>query len=192
METIAFLAGAIIPIQLVTLPFGYSQYLRGETEKQEVIKGAHKFAVPYIKYVFIPSQLVLTVITLYSRTRYPDLLRRITVGVGAGIFASLVLDAVRQLGVIYEWLPSDTPELFGKMATGSSERSEFLPVGLFIHYWNGANFGVFYTFVWGKRSSYLSAISWATVWAMILETGMMIGPPMERMVGPFGTEYKWP
>lgn len=37
LETIAFLAGAIIPIQLVTLPFGYSQYLRGETEKQEAI-----------------------------------------------------------------------------------------------------------------------------------------------------------
>lgn len=31
---IAFVAGAVIPIQLVTLSFGYSQYIRGVSEKK--------------------------------------------------------------------------------------------------------------------------------------------------------------
>lgn len=157
-----------------------------------MIMEAHKFASKYIRYIYAPSYLVLAAISVFSRKRYPDLFRRITIGISGGIFATLVLDAVRQLGVIYEWLPSDTPELFGKMATGSMERKKFLPAGLLIHFLNGGSFGVFYAFVWGKRSSYLSAASWATVWSMILEVGMMIGPPMERMVGPFGVDYKWP
>lgn len=164
LGTIAFVAGGIIPIQLVTLSFGYSQYIRGETEKKEMIKTAHKFATPYIKYVFIPAQLVLAAITIFSENKYPDLFRRITVGASVGIFSTLVLDAIRQLGVIYEWLPSDMAEVFGKMATGSTERRKFLPIGLLIHFLNGANFGLFYSFVWGKRSSYLSAAGWATIW----------------------------
>lgn len=192
LATIAFVAGGVIPVQLVTFSFGYSQYIRGVTEKKEMIKVAHEFAKKYIKYLYAPSQLVLATIAIYSKKRYPDLFHRITVGASVGMFATLILDAVRQLGVIYEWLPSDTPELFGKMATGSTERREFLPVGLLVHFLNGASFGVFYAFVWGKRPSYLRAAAWSTVWSMILEVGMMMGPPMERMVGPFGVDYKWP
>lgn len=123
-----------------------------------MIKVTHEFASKYIRYIYAPAHLILAVIAVYSRNRYPDLFRRITVGFSVGVFATLVLDAVRQLGVIYEWLPSDTPELFGKIATGSTDRKEFLSVGLLIHFLNGASFGLFYTFVWGKRPSYRNAI----------------------------------
>lgn len=29
-------------------------------------------------------------------------------------------------------------------------------------------------------------------WAMLLELGMMVGPPMGPMVGLFGVRYAWP
>lgn len=189
---IAFVTGGAVPIQLVTLSFGYSQYIRGVTVNKQMVKLAHEFASWYIPVVYIPSLLILAGIAFYSRRQYPGVFRRIVVGFGAGIVATIALDTVRQLGVIYQWLPSDTPTLFGKMATGSTELAVFLPVGILIHYLNGANFGLFYTFVWGKRPSYANATGWATVWGLIMELGMMTGPPMALMVGPFGINYKWP
>lgn len=192
LAVIAFIAGGAIPIQLVTLSFGYSQYVLGATTAKQMIKSAHEFASLYIPLVYIPALLILGGVVVYSRTRYPGLSRRIVIGFSMGIIATLALDAIRQMGVIYGWLPSDTPEMFGKMVTGSPELAVFLPVGVLIHYLNGANFGLFYAFVWGKRPSYANAAGWATVWAMIVELGMMIGPPMAPIVGPFGIKYKWP
>ncbi|MCZ6505075.1 MAG: hypothetical protein O6834_03720, partial [Actinobacteria bacterium] len=52
-----------------------------------------------------------------------------------------------------------------------------------VHFLNGANFGLFYTFVWGKRRSYAIAVMWATLWLLIVELGMMTLPPMGPMVG---------
>ncbi|MGH7557892.1 MAG: hypothetical protein ACREMD_09015, partial [Gemmatimonadota bacterium] len=57
---------------------------------------------------------------------------------------------------------------------------------------NGASFGLFYAFVWGRRGSYRSAALWATGWALVLELGMMTGPPMGPMLGPFGVNHAWP
>ena len=57
---------------------------------------------------------------------------------------------------------------------------------------NGANFGLFYTFVWGKQRTYSRAIFWATTWAIMVEIGMMTGPPMGPMVGMFGIRFAWP
>lgn len=192
LAVIAFIAGGAIPIQLVTLSFGYGQYIVNAAPKKQLLTVVHEIASWYIPFVYAPALLTLGGIAVYSRTRYPGLFRRIVVGFGAGFIGTIALDAARQMGVIYEWLPADTPILFGKMATGSSELGILLPVGVLIHYLNGANFGLFYAFVWGKRSSYASAAGWATVWALLVELGMMIGPPMAPMVGPFGIKYKWP
>ncbi|MDH3602617.1 MAG: hypothetical protein OEU26_23635 [Candidatus Tectomicrobia bacterium] len=189
---LAFLAGGAVPIQLVTLSFGYAQYIRQEDLGPKVIRTAHEFAAWYIPWVYGPALVVLILIVLGTYRRYPDICRRILGGLCAGAIATLALDAVRQAGVIHGWLPGDTPVMFGKMATGSNDFGVFYPVGLFVHYFNGANFGLFYAFVWGKQGSVWAAACWATVWSLIVELGMMLGPPMGPMVGLFGMRYAWP
>lgn len=189
---LAFLAGGAVPIQVVTLSFGYAQYIRQEALGPQVIRTAHEFAAWYIPWVYVPALVILLLMIFGTSRRYPDLCRRIVGGLGAGAIATLALDAVRQAGVIHGWLPGDTPVMFGKMATGSNDFGVFYPVGLFVHYVNGANFGLFYAFVWGRRASNWAAAGWATVWALLVELGMMLGPPMGPMVGLFGVRYAWP
>lgn len=82
--------------------------------------------------------------------------------------------------------------MFGKMATGSNDFAYYYAVGQFVHYLNGANFGLFYAFVWGRRPTHRAAVGWAILWALITELGMMLGPPMGPMVGLFGIRYAWP
>ena len=188
----AWFCGAAVPIQLVTLSFGYAQYYRQESLGPKVIITAHEFARVYIPWVYVPAMLVLIGITLYCRRHYPDVFRRIVVGFGFGAVCTLALDAFREMGVINGWLPGDTPNMFGKMATGSSAFWVFYPAGLLVHYLNGADFGLFYAFVWGKQKSHLRAAIWATVWLLIVELGMMTGPPMGPMVGLFGVRWAWP
>lgn len=188
----AWVAGAAVPIQLVTLSFGNAQYFEGVPRGPELLPLAHALARVYIPLVYVPAMIALVAIALYSRRRYPGLFRRITVGFSLGAVATLALDAIRQMGVIHGWLPGDTPVLFGRMATGSDVFAVLWPAGLAVHYLNGAGFGLFYAFVWGRRGSYGSAAVWATVWALVLELGMMLGPPMGPMVGPFGVDHAWP
>jgi len=189
---VAFIAGGAVPIQTVTLSFGYAQYVRGVGIGPQVLSVAHEFARWYIPFVLVPAMLVLFGVALKCRTAYPDVFRRIVVGLSMGALATLALDAVRGAGVIHGWLPGDTPVMFGKMATGSAKFAVFYPAGLLIHYLNGANFGLFYAFVWGKRRSFASAVRWATLWALIVETGMMTGPPIAPMLGLFGYNFAWP
>ena len=188
----ALLLGGAVPIQLITLSFGYAQFVRGIAMGPQVLSVAHEFARYYVPFVWIPALGGLAAIAFYSRHRYPGVFRRIVVGFGMGAVATVVLDAVRQMGVIHGWLPGDTPVMFGKMATGSPDFSAYWPAGLLIHFLNGANFGLVYAFVWGKRGSYRSAILWATAWAVLVELGMMTLPPMGPMVGLFGYNYAWP
>ncbi|MDQ8198223.1 hypothetical protein QEH56_08705 [Pelagicoccus enzymogenes] len=192
LALIALFLGGAIPIQLVTLSFGYAQYIRKESLGPKVILTAHEFAEWYIPFVYIPALLGLLGIGLYCRKRYPDIWRRIWVGFAMGATATLALDAIRQMGVIHGWLPGDTPVMFGKMATGSSVFSEYYWAGLAIHFINGANFGIVYAFVWGKRKSAVQAAIWGVVWSETMELGMMLGPPMGPMVGLFGVRYAWP
>lgn len=189
---VAFIAGGAVPIQLVTLSFGYAQYLKGVRMGPQVLSVAHEFARFYVPLVLVPALMLLAAIALYARRRYPDVTRRIVVGFAMGAVATLALDAFRQAGVLHGWLPGDAPVMFGKMATGSPDFSVFYPAGLLIHLLNGANFGLFYAFVWGKRPSYKNAVLWATVWALLVELGMMTLPPMGPMVGPFGYNFAWP
>ena len=189
---LSFFAGGAVPIQLVTLSFGYAQYVEGVVRGPKLFMTAHEFANLYIPLLYIPALVALIIVALYCRHHYPDIFRRIVVGFSMGAISTLALDGVRQAGVIHGWLPGDTPVMFGMMATGSKSFPWFYTVGLFVHYLNGANFGLFYAFVWGKRQTYISAVMWATAWAMLLELGMMMGPPMGPMVGLFGVRFAWP
>ena len=189
---LALFTGGAVPIQFVTLSFGYAQLVKQISLGPKVVITAHEFASYYIPLIYIPSILILIAITLYSRTKHPDLFRRIVIGLGMGAIATVALDAVRQSGVIHGWLPADMPILFGKAATGSGSFAYYYPAGLFLHFMNGANFGLIYAFFWGKRKSFKSAVLWATFWLLLMELGMMTAPPMGPMVGPFGTNYAWP
>lgn len=189
---LAWIAGGAVPIQLVTLSFGYAQYVKHESLGPKVIMTAHQFARWYIPLVYVPAMAGLVAIALYCRRRYPDVFRRIVVGFGSGALATVALDFSRQMGVIQGWLPGDTPAMFGKMATGSGTFAVFYLAGILVHFLNGANFGLFYTFVWGRQRSTARGVFWATVWAVIVEMGMMLGPPMGPMVGPFGVRWAWP
>jgi len=189
---LAFIAGGAVPIQLVTLSFGYAQYIKQVSLGPKVIMTAHEFAKLYIPFIYIPAMILLIGITIYCRRNYPDVYRRIIVGLGMGAIATVSLDFFRQMGVINGWLPGDTPVMFGKMATGSASFAMYYSHGVLIHFLNGADFGLFYTFVWGKRNSYKSSITWAISWLLLVELGMMTLPPMAPMVGMFGYRYAWP
>lgn len=189
---IAFLFGGAVPIQLVTLSFGYAQYIEQVSLGPRVIMTAHEFAKWYIPLVYMPAIAALFAIAIYCKQHYPDISRRIMVGFGMGAVCTLGLDAVRQIGVIHAWLPGDTPVMFGKMATGSGNFAIYFTVGMLVHFFNGANFGLFYAFVWGKQRNYKVAVFWATAWAILVEIGMMTGPPMGPMVGMFGVNFAWP
>lgn len=188
----ALFCGGAVPIQLVTLSFSYAQYFKRVSLGPKVLLTAHEFAKFYVPLVYIPALIALVVVAWYCRNHYPDVFRRIVVGLAFGALATVSLDFFRAMGVINKWLPGDTPLMFGKVVTGSKSFSVFYPVGFFVHFMNGANFGLFYTFVWGKRKNYASAITWAITWLVLVEIGMMTLPPMGPMVGMFGINYAFP
>lgn len=182
-----------MPIQLVTLSFGWAQYVQGVPRGPELLPTAHGFASWYVPWVYVPALVLLGAIAVYSRRRHPALFRRIVAGLAAGAIGTVALDAARQAGVIHGWLPGDTPVMFGRLVVGpEAPFALFYPVGLFVHYMNGANFGLFYAFVWGKRGSLRAAAAWGVLWLLIVELGMMTLPPMGPMTGLFGVDFSWP
>ncbi|WP_339655277.1 hypothetical protein [uncultured Salegentibacter sp.] len=192
LSLLALFTGGFVPINLIVLSFGYAQYFKGITMGPKVIKTAHEFGEPYMLFVYIPSMLILTWIIFYSKKNFPDLYKRIVVGLLAGAIATIGLDWLRQMGVIASWLPGDTPEMFGKMVTGSSDFNSYYWIGQLIHFMNGASFGLIFTLVFGNFISYNKTVLWAIGWMLIMELGMMTGPPMGPMVGLFGIKYMWP
>lgn len=189
----AFVAGGVVPIQLITLSFGYAQYVRGIPKGPDLLPTAHEIASWYVPFLFVPALLLLAGIAIYSRHRWPDLSRRIVVGMIVGVVGTVALDAARQAGVIHGWLPGDTPVMFGQLVLGPEASFALVyPIGLLVHYMNGANFGLFYAFIWGKQGSYRNATIWGVVWMLIVELGMMTLPPMGPMTGLFGMDYSWP
>jgi len=188
----ALFTGGFVPIHLIVLSFGYAQYYKGLEMGPKVLKVAHEFAFPYTWFFYIPSLILLIWITIKSKTKYPDLYKRIVVGLLAGAIATIGLDWIRQMGVISGWLPGDTPEMFGKMITGSNEFNKYYWVGQIQHFINGADFGLCFTLFFGNFSSFQKTAFWATMWLLVMEFFMMIGPPMGPMVGLFGVKWAWP
>ena len=192
LTLLALFTGGFVPIQLVTLSFWYSQYYVGETLGPKMVRTAHEFAIPYIEFLYIPSIIIFIGILFYSKRNFPDLYRRLNVGIIAGIVLTIVLDAVRQNGVINGWLPKDVPMEFGKMVTGSSSFNPIFIVGLIVHFLNGISFGITFTLLFGKLKSYWRAVFVGAIWLGVIEVGMMTGPPMAKMVGLFGVNWAFP
>lgn len=192
LALVALFAGGFVPIHLIVLSFGYAQYYKGVAMGPKVLKVAHEFAVPYSIFLYMPAIIALTWIAVYSKKHYPDLFLRIVVGLGAGAIATIGLDWIRQMGVIAGWLPGDTPEMFGKVITGSSEFLKYYWIGQLAHFLNGADFGLCFTFLFGNFSSYRNTAFFAVLWMLVMEFFMMVGPPMGPMVGLFGVNWQWP
>ncbi len=192
LALLALFVGGFVPIQLITLSFGYAQYFKGIKMGPRVLKIAHQFGGPYMLYFYIPAMIVLIWIIFYSKKNYPDLYRRIVFGLLAGAIATIGLDWIREMGVINTWLPGDTPKMFGTMVTGNISFNSYFLIGQFVHYMNGANFGLVFTFFFGNFTSYKKTIVWAIIWTQIVELGMMTLPPIAPMLGFFGYNYMWP
>jgi hypothetical protein len=192
LTLLALFAGGFVPINLIVLSFGYSEYYKAQAIGPKIIKIAHEFGLPYVLYFYIPFMILLGWIIVYSHKHYPDLFRRITVGLAAGAIATIGLDWIRQMGVINGWLPADTPTMFGKMITGSNDFNTFHWIGQVAHFMNGADFGIVFTLVFGNFKSYKTTALWAVCWMLVMEFFMMVGPPMGPMVGLFGVKWMWP
>jgi hypothetical protein len=188
LAVLALITGGTAPIFTLLLSAGYAQWVLGLTKNPQMMAAMHSFASRYVPLVLLPSLLILLGIAVYSRSRYPGLHRRIVVGFTAGAVATVALDFFRMLGVLHQWLPVDTTMMFGKLILGmEAPFGAVLAVGFLYHFLNGANFGLFYTMVFGRVRWY-----WAVVWLLVVEVGMMTLPPMAPLVGPFGVRYLWP
>jgi hypothetical protein len=189
---LALFAGGFVPIHLIVMSFGYAQYYKAQAIGPKIIRVAHEFAVPYIFFAYIPAILFLIWALVYTKKNYPYLFRRIWVGLAAGAIATIGLDWIRQMGVLEGWLPGDTPTMFGKMITGSNSFAKYYWVGQFAHFFNGADFGLVFTLVFGRFTTRKKTVLVAIFWLLLMELGMMLGPPMGPMVGLFGINYMWP
>jgi len=182
LTLIALLVGSAATPFLLLLASGNAMWLQGLTAMPQFLPVMHSFASTYVPFVWIPSLVILLLVTLLSARIFPALANRIVAGFAAGAIATLALDSFRQLGVIHGWLPMDTIMLFGKMIAGP-QAPELLwtSTGWVYHYLNGASFGILFTVLFG-RIHWL----WAVLWALFIEIGMMTLPPMAPVNGPFG------
>ncbi len=166
--------------------------------------------MPYATYrdvVIIPSIVVIFAIGILSRNKFPQITKRIFVGMSAGAVASFALEAIRIPGYMFaKWLPMDSmislPGLLLTekisslsevkqviMQSGVAMNLYHAPLDAFMagalwHFWNGATFGIVYALVIGKGKWW-----YGMIWAFIIEIGMMLAPYLIIMKGPFGIEH---
>lgn len=130
-----------------------------------------------VKAALIPSIALLGVVwVLAARLRYRRLCNRIWTGVWVGWGATAALDVFRLTSFSLGLLPGNMPRMFGvlildQMALGPSLASDL--VGGVYHFWVSACFGLTYTLVMGRTRWWGGLI-----WALIIEVGMMVTPPM--------------
>jgi len=155
----------------------------------------------------IPSVIIIFMIGILSRSKFPRLSNRLFVGMSAGAIASLALEAIRIPGYMFaKWMPMDSMIslpglLLTEKITALSEVKQvimrsgvpmnlytapmdaFLAGGLW-HFWNGATFGIIYALLLGKGKWW-----YGLIWAVIIEMVMMMAPYLIIMKGPFGVEH---
>ena len=166
--------------------------------------------IPYATFrdiAIIPSVIIIFVIGILSRSKFPRLSNRLFVGMSAGAIASLALEAIRIPGYMFaKWMPMDSMIslpglLLTEKITALSEVKQvimrsgvpmnlytapmdaFLAGGLW-HFWNGATFGIIYALLIGKGKWW-----YGLIWAVIIEMVMMMAPYLIIMKGPFGVEH---
>lgn len=130
-----------------------------------------------VRWALIPSIVLLGIVWVVAHARgYDRLTNRIRVGLWVGAAATAALDFFRLQSFMLGLLPGNLPRMFGvlildTMATGPTPLSDL--VGGLYHYWVSACFGLTYALIMGRTRWWGGLI-----WALIIEVGMMITPPM--------------
>lgn len=133
-----------------------------------------------VPYLLLPALILLGIVVLAAwRRGHGRLVRRIVVGAGAGIIATLALEAIRITSFKLGGMPGDLPRLLGVLITdrfmsGPSLGSDIL--GYAYHYWNGAAFGVIFTVLLGRRP-----LIWSTGYALLIGLGFLASPAVKAM-----------
>jgi hypothetical protein len=125
--------------------------------------------------IVFPGAAVLTGVILLSRrqgARFHEFARRLTVGAGWGVLATLAYDAIRPALMRifrYGFDPYRAIGIFGQLMTGRPAGDPVATVaGWTYHFWNGISFGMVYALVHPGGG----AVS-GLAWAMVLQGLMM-------------------
>jgi len=185
--------------------FGITNPINNKIAKQ--VMALFFFTFTFRDIAIIPSVIIIFIIGILSRSKFPRLSNRLFVGMSAGAIASLALEAIRIPGYMFaKWMPMDSMIslpglLLTEKITALSEVKQvimrsgvpmnlytapmdaFLAGGLW-HFWNGATFGIIYALLLGKGKWW-----YGLIWAVIIEMVMMMAPYLIIMKGPFGVEH---
>ncbi len=126
--------------------------------------------------VFLPGALLLMVLVFWASSgRDRELARRVTVGVWAGSFATLVYDLVR-VPLVHAGIPVfQAISYLGTMLLAAPRPGPASEIaGWAYHFSNGVGFAMMYT-VAVRRPSWRSAV----LWGVILEAIMLLTPYAE-------------
>jgi len=139
-------------------------------------------------WLLLPSIGVLLAALLFARLNgYTRLVNRVLAGAGAGIIATIGLEAVRMYSFHHGGMPGDLPRLMGVLLTdqfmvGPSDMSDML--GYAYHYWNGASFGIIFAVLLGRKT-----MLWGIAYGVIIGTVFLLSPPVQALgIGFMGRE----
>lgn len=130
--------------------------------------------------VLVPSIAIFVLVLSVSFARgHTRLARRLLAGAGAGLVATIGLEAVRLSSFHLGGMPGDLPRLMGVLLTdrfmlGPSPLSDAL--GWLYHFWNGACFGIWFAVVLGRRSLW-----WAIGFAQLIGIGFLLSPAVTAL-----------
>ncbi len=130
--------------------------------------------------LLVPSLVIIALVFITARIRvHRRLVNRLLAGVGAGLIATLALEAVRISSFRLGGMPGDLPRLLGVLLTdrfmlGPSRLSDFLGYGY--HFWNGASFGMIFAVLLGRRG-----IGWGLGYGVLIGLGFLASPAVKAM-----------
>ena len=137
---------------------------------------------PLAQVVLIPAWLALAGAGLIARLENGDFTGRLIAGARAGFWATAAYDLWRAPVVLLAIDPFKAHAMFGELATGwPPEEVGTRVIGWIYHLCNGVGFAIMYA-----MSVKRPGIGSAVIWALLLETAMMMTPYRE-MVGIRGT-----
>ncbi len=71
-----------------------------------------------LRFIGVPAFIVFIVLLSFFATSHSVLFAAVTLGIAAGVLATLALDSIRIPGYLFGWMPMDLPMRFGTMVLG--------------------------------------------------------------------------